>query len=85
MVEVLTQARDAGGIELVEPAGAVLGVSDESGIFENAQMLRNGGAADGQGLSQFVDGDGSGSELLKDGHACGITERVEAGLKVSIH
>lgn len=79
------QAGNAFRVELIEAARSGFAVHDEPSVFEHTQMLGDSGAADGQGLCEFVDGDGSGGQLLKDGHAGGIAESIESGLKVSVH
>ncbi len=80
LVEVGAQARNAFGIQLVKPACSGPGVGHQAGILQHAQMLRYGGAADGQSSRQFVHGNRSRRELLKDGHAGGIAQCIKSGL-----
>ncbi len=80
-----TQPGHAFGIELVESPGSGLCVHYKSRVFENAQVLRNRGPADRHDPGQFVYGNGTGRELLKDRHAGGVPEGVESGLEVSVH
>lgn len=80
LVEVSTQACYAFGIQLVKAASSGLAVGDQAGVLEDAEMLGDGGAADREGASEFVNGGGAVGEFLKDGHAGSIAEGVEAGL-----
>jgi hypothetical protein len=85
LVEVGTEARDAFGVELVKAAGSGAAVENEACVFQHFEVLRNRGAADGKGARQFVDGERTRRELLKDGHARGVAKSVETGLKVCVH
>jgi len=71
---------DTFGVQLVEAAGSGAAIGDQASVFEYAQVLGDGGAADGKLASQLVDGDGAGSKLLKDGHSGCVAEGIEAGL-----
>ncbi len=79
------KAGDTFGVELVQAAGASLTIGNESGVFEDAEVLGDGGTAYGQGAGDFVYGDGTVGEPLEDGHAGGIAQCVKSGLEVSIH
>ena len=74
------QAGDTFRVELVKAARAGAGIGDEAGLFEDFEVLRYGGTADGKLAGKLVDGEGTGGELLEDGHAGGIAEGVESGL-----
>ena len=74
------QTGDAFRIQLVEAAGSGSAVSDQTCVFEDAQMLGDRGTADGQGAGQFVDGNGTASEHLEDGHAGRVAQGVQSGL-----
>ena len=80
LVKVSAQTGDAFRIQLVEAAGSCPAVCHQPRVFENAQVLGDRGTADGQRTGQFVDGDGTGSQLLEDGHASRVAEGIEAGL-----
>lgn len=79
------QAGDSSGVEAIETAGAGAMVEHEARVFEDFEVLRDGGTGDGEPIGDLVDGEGPGGEALEDGHARGICEGVETGLKVSIH
>src|SRR5579863_2704069 len=85
LVKVSAKAGDALGMERVETARAVAGVEDEAGMLEDLEVLRDGGTRDGEMTRELVDGEGAGSELLKDGHARGVGEGIESGFEVGIH
>ena len=85
LVEVSAQAGDAFRIQLVEAAGSCPAVGHQSRVFEDAQMLGDRGAADGEGTGQFVHGYGAARELVEDGHAGGVPEGIKSVLKVSVH
>ncbi len=74
------EACHAFGVQLIEAACSSFGVGDQASVFEHAQVLGDGGTADGESGGDFVDGDGAGGEFLEDGHAGGIAEGIEAGL-----
>jgi hypothetical protein len=80
LVEVGAEAGDAFGIELIETAGSLAGAGDEARVFEDFEVLGDGGAGDGELAGQLIDGDGAGGELLKDGHSGLVAEGVETGL-----
>jgi hypothetical protein len=80
LVKVGAQPGDSLGIQPVESASSGFAVGDEPGILEHTQVLRYRWAAHRQGASQLVYGRRAARELLKDGHAGGITQSVEAGL-----
>ena len=80
LIEVGAEAGDAFRAELIETAGSGSGVGHKASLPEDAQVLRDGGTGDGEGAGQLVDSDGTGGELLEDGHAGGVAEGVEAGL-----
>jgi hypothetical protein len=80
LIEVGAEARDAGRIELIEAAGSVPGIEHEARFFEDAEMLRDRGPADGHDGGELVDGERTVGETVEDGHAGGIREGVEAGL-----
>jgi hypothetical protein len=85
LVEVSAQAGYSLGIELIEAARSGAAIEDETRVFEYFEVLRDGGAADGQGSRELVDRKGSGRKLLEDGHARRVAESIETGLKVCVH
>jgi len=85
LIEVRAQTGHALRIELVKPARACFGIGHEPHILQYLQVLRNSRTRDRQHPRQFVHGDGLGRELLKNRHPRRIGERIEPGLKVSIH
>jgi len=68
------------GVQLVEAAGSGAAVGDQAGVFEHAQVLGDSGTADRKFTGQLVDGDGTGRELLEDGHSGRVAEGIESGL-----
>jgi hypothetical protein len=80
LVKVSAQAGDAFRIQLVETAGSGSAVGHQACVFENAQVLGDRRTADGQSTGQFVDGNGTASELLEDGHTGRVPERIQSGL-----
>ncbi len=48
-------------------------------------MLRNSGARNGEQARELVNRDRPTGQLLKDGHSSCVGERIESGLKVSVH
>jgi hypothetical protein len=80
VVEVGTQARHTLGMQLVEAASSGLAIGDQPGILEHAEVLGDGWTADRERASELIYGGRAGGELLKDGHAGGIAQGVEAGL-----
>ena len=68
-VEVITQARDAFGRELVEATSSGLAVEHKACFLEHTEMLGDGGTADGHDSSQLVDGERAAAEAVEDGHA----------------
>ena len=69
LVEVGAKQGDAFGVELVDSAGAGFGIAYESGVFEDFEVLRDGGTADRHPFRQVGDGQWSGGEELEDRHA----------------
>src|SRR5580700_939291 len=56
LLEVLAQGLDAFRLHLVDAARSLLDVRNEPRLLEDAQMLRDGGTADGQVLGNLADG-----------------------------
>ncbi len=73
-------------VELVDPARALLFVAHEAGVLEDAQVLRDGGAADVELAGDVADGHRAFEEEPgEDGPAGAVAEGVELRLFVSIH
>ena len=60
-------------------------IHDEFGQFQDAQVLGDRGAADGQTARDLAYGQGAGKQALEDGTAGSIAEGVELGHLVSTH
>ena len=85
LVEVFADGVEAGGVELVEAAVAVGGVGDEASLFEDFEVLGDGGAGDGKVFGELADGEWAAGEADEDGTAGGVAEGVELGVLVSVH
>jgi hypothetical protein len=72
-------------VELVEPARSCFGVGHEAYILQHFEVLRNSGTRNGEQARELIDRDRPTGELLKDGHTGCVGERIESGLKVSVH
>ena len=72
-------------IEFVNAARAIAAVAHQASLFENAQMLRNCRARNGQTCGEFMNGARRGAQHLEDGQASGVAKGGEAVLYVSIH
>jgi hypothetical protein len=55
------------GIELVQAARAGRAVHNQLGSLQDAQVLGDRGAADGQIARDFADGEGAGQQPFEDG------------------
>ena len=80
LIEVGAKARNALSIELIEPASSIFDIGDETDILENFEMLRDCWARNGHDTRKFINGDRAIGQLLEDGHARGVGERVDTGL-----
>jgi hypothetical protein len=68
------------GAELINPIAALAMFSDQVGAAQQAQVLGDGGARDGEGLSDLSSGLAAATEQVEDGAAGGIGESLEGGL-----
>ena len=66
LVEISADTFDPGRIQLVDAPISDLPVEDQVGLFQDAQMLRNGRSADRQAFSDLVDSRRAFSQTLKD-------------------
>jgi hypothetical protein len=64
-------------VKPVEPARALGTIDDETGLLEQPEMPRYGGAADRQLIRQLLDGPVTGAQELDDGAPVGIAEGLE--------
>src|SRR5436190_12851566 len=85
LVEVLAQGCEGLGIELVDPPVPLGAVDHQIGVLEDAQMLRDRRAADGEIRRQLADGKRALTQLGEDRPASGVADGVELGLLVSVH
>ena len=74
------QKGDAFGIEAVITASSGFAVGDQARVFEDAEVLGDGGAADRKTAGELVDGQWAGGEFLEYSHAGGVADGIESGL-----
>ena len=77
LVEVRTQALDTGWVHTVDPSRARGVIDHQMSLLEHAQVLGNGRARNRKRASELTDGLRTRQELLEDGAAGGIAERLE--------
>ena len=65
---------DPAMIDLVDPARALRGFGDQTSLFQDAQVLGDGGPGDGHGAGELTHGAGTACEALKDLSPCRIAE-----------
>ena len=82
---MVVQERHTLGIQFVDAARAIAAVTDEPGVLQHAQMLRDGRAGHGQPGGKLVHRAGMSAEHFEDGQAGGVAQGREAVLYVSIH
>lgn len=82
---MIAEELKAVGIEFVDAAGAVTAVADQASLLEDAEVLGDGGAGDGEAGSEFMDGAGVRGEEMEDGEAGRVAQSGEAGVYVSVH
>jgi hypothetical protein len=80
LVEVSAETRYAFRIELIKATGSGLAVKNEACFFQHAEVLRDGGPADGHCGCKLMDGQRAVGEAVEDGHAGRVCEGVQAGL-----
>ena len=69
---------------MVDAAGTCGFVLDQTRGLEDAEMLRDGGATDGEAAGEFTNGEWAATEAIEDDSAGLVTECVEL-LLVSLH
>ncbi len=80
LIEVGSQAGHSIGVELIQTTRPILDIGYETRIFQHFEVLRYSRAADGQAVSEFIDGDRSRGEFLENRHARRVGESVQTGL-----
>jgi hypothetical protein len=80
LIEVSAETRYAFRIELIKATGSGLAIENEAGFFQHAEVLRDGGPADGHCGCKLMDGQRTVGEAIEDGHAGSVREGVQAGL-----
>jgi hypothetical protein len=83
-VEVGPEVGKTSGVELVVTAGAGGAGLHEMGLFEDAEVLGDGWAGDGEFAGEFADSEWAMAEAFEDGAAGEVTYGVELVL-VSLH
>ena len=66
-------------VQPVDAVTAVAALFDEAGTAQQTQMLGNGRAGNGKGLSDVPGGKATAAEEVQDGPACGVGECAEDG------
>jgi len=85
-IEVVPQRVDAGRIKLVETTVSLGPIDHQVRVFQNPEMLRDGGPADRELASELPDWLRAIHEALEDRATSGISQRVELpGMMVSNH
>jgi hypothetical protein len=85
-IEVVPQRVDAGGIELIEAAVSLGPIDDEVRVFQNPEMLRDGGPADREIAGEFADWLRAIHQALENRPPGGIAQRIKLpGMLVSNH
>jgi len=74
------QPFDPLGVKLIEATGAGAMVCYQARLFEDLEVLRDGRPGDRQVLSDLIDSERPGGQLLKDGHPRRVGEGIEASL-----
>src|SRR5690349_23259695 len=67
LLEVGAQLDEALGCRLVDPPGALAALRDQARLLQDAQVLRDGGAADRQPLRDLADRPGPSAEPFVHG------------------
>ena len=70
----------AGGFDAAGADAADFFGAHEVALFEDLEMLADGGEGDAEGLSQSRDGDGPPAQQVEDGAARGIAEGVKEAI-----
>jgi len=83
--EMIAQQCDALGIQLINPPCSCATVADQACLFQNAEVLRDGRARDGQSCRQLIHGSRMVTQHFEDGQPGGVAKSREAILYVSAH
>src|SRR3954468_14856836 len=84
-VEVGAQGADAVRVQLVEPAGAVLAVGNETRLLQHLQVLGDSGPGDRQLVGDLPHRPWTLSQELEDGPPGRVAQCGHAILLVSLH
>ena len=76
-VQLLAKVPHALGVDAVQPSGAVGLVMHQAGELKDAQVLRDGGAADRQLLGKCPHGQRAPDQPLEDRPSRRISQRIE--------
>src|SRR6188474_3212430 len=71
-LEVLAQLGERVSVDAVEVARPLATLADEAGVLEDAEVLRNGWAGDGQARGDLTDGARALAKALENGPPCGV-------------
>src|SRR4029079_16862510 len=71
-LEVLAQVGARVSVDAVEVARPLATLADEAGMLEDAEVLRNGWAGDGQARGDLTDGARALAKALANGPPCGV-------------
>lgn len=82
---MVAQQRQPLRIELVNAPRALTAVAHQACVLEDAKVLGDGGARDGQTGRKLVHGLGMVAEHLEDGEAGGVAQSGKTVLYVSVH
>ena len=74
-LEVLAQLGERVSVDAVEVARPLAALADEAGLLEDAEVLRNGWAGDGQAERDLTDGARAFAKALENGPPCGVGQR----------
>src|SRR4029078_3903756 len=76
--EVLAQLGERVSVDAVEVARPLATLADEAGVLEDAEVLRNGWAGDGQARRDLTDGARALARALENGPPCGVGQRCHS-------
>lgn len=80
----LLEKRKAGGFDAAGADAANFFGADQIALFEDLEVLRDGGEGDAEGLSQSRDRCGPPAQEVEDGAARGIAESVEEAIDLEL-
>jgi len=83
--KMIAEHRDAFGIQFIDPPRTFPPVAHEARILQDAQVLRNGRARNWQAGRKLVHGLGMIPQHLENSQPCGVAQRRQPALYVSVH